>query len=68
MKKMLAMSLVLAAALAAGCSKKQPQTTPQPPAGATEKTEAPKEGDAKAEGGEGEDMVNGAPDPCDGPK
>ena len=41
MKKMFAVSLVLAAALAVGCSKKNPQTTPTGTG-----TEMKKEGDA----------------------
>lgn len=41
MKKMFVVSLVLAAALAVGCSKKNPQTTP---AGSSSKTEMKKDG------------------------
>jgi hypothetical protein len=67
MKKMFVVSLVLAGALAMGCSKKNPQTTPT---GTGDQTEMKKEGDAmggdtyggaKTEGG-------GAADPCAAPK
>jgi hypothetical protein len=45
MKKMFAVSLVLAAAFAVGCSKKNPQTTPTG-TGTETKTEMKQEGDA----------------------
>jgi hypothetical protein len=60
MKKMFAVSFVLAAVLAVGCSKKNPQTTP--PTGDT-KTEMKKEGDAM-----GGASYGGAPNPCAEPK
>jgi hypothetical protein len=67
MKKMFVVSLVLAAALAMGCSKKNAQTTPT---GTDTKTEMKKDGSgmggdsyggAKTDGG-------GAADPCAAPK
>ena len=65
MKKMFVVSIVLAAALVMGCSKKKAATTPQPPDGA--KTEEMKEGE-KGNGVEGETTPDPAADPCAAPK
>jgi hypothetical protein len=62
MKKMFVASLVLAAAFAIGCSKKNPQTTPT---GTDTKTEMKKDGDAM--GGDtygGAKTEGGGADPC----
>lgn len=59
MKKMFVVSLVLAAAFAVGCSKKNPQTTPT---GTGTGTEMKKEGDAM-----GGDTYGGAKTEGDAP-
>ena len=67
MKKMFVVSLVLAAALVVGCSKKNPKTTPTGTATDT-KTEMKKDGDAMGGatyGGKTEGA--GAEDPCAAP-
>jgi len=66
MKKMFVVSLVLAAALAMGCSKKNPQTTPTTGGDAT-KTEMKKDGDGMGGatyGGAKAPAPAGGGDPC----
>jgi hypothetical protein len=65
MKKMFVVSLVLAAALAVGCSKKQPQTTPT---GGDTKTEPKKEGGDMGGATYGAPNAEGAPAPDSAPK
>ena len=67
MKKMFAVSLVLAAALAMGCSKKNAQTTPTN--GGDTKTEMKKDGDSMGGASYGGAKTDGtAPaDPCAAP-
>lgn len=63
MKKMFAVSFVLAAALAMGCSKKNAQTTPT---GTGTQTEMKKEGSDMGGATYGGDKAGGAMDPCGG--
>ena len=66
MKKMFVVSIVLVAALAMGCSKKNAQTTPTPPG---DKTDMKKDGDAMGGGTYGAPATPDAPaDPCAAPK
>lgn len=62
MKKMFVVSLVLAAALAVGCSKKQPQTMPT---GTGDQTEMKKDGSDTGGATYGE-AGDAAADPCAG--
>lgn len=67
MKKTLVVSIVLAAALAVGCGKKNAQTTPTNPSDT--KTEMKQDGDSM--GGAsygGAKTQGGAADPCAAPK
>lgn len=68
MKKMFVVSLVLVGALAVGCSKKNPKTTPSGTATDT-KTEMKKDGGAMggATYGGAKTDGGGAEDPCAGP-
>ena len=63
---MFVVSIVLAAALAMGCSKKNAQTTPTPPGDA--KTDMKKDGDATGGGTYGGATTPDPADPCAAPK
>ena len=68
MKKMLAVSLVLAAALAMGCSKKNPQTTPNTGGTQTEMKSGSDMGGATYGGNKASGGDPCAADPCAAPK
>jgi hypothetical protein len=68
MKKMFAVSLVLAAALAMGCSKKNPQTTPSNTGGTQNEMKSGSDMGGATYGGDKGGGDAAPADPCAAPK